>query len=138
MKKIKHGFTLIELVFVIVVLGILAAAAIPKLAEVENKQKVEKFKAGLNIIRDTVKESIIDEPAIEKSGIENFYKKDFDKLTIEFTNLKEELTENKIALATERELNERLTAQLKISEDKESEISDDLSSTKDDFSISQY
>jgi prepilin-type N-terminal cleavage/methylation domain-containing protein len=32
MQKLKNGFTMIELIFVIVILGILAALAIPKLA----------------------------------------------------------------------------------------------------------
>lgn len=34
----KHGFTMIELIFVIVILGILASVAIPKLAAVHEEQ----------------------------------------------------------------------------------------------------
>ena len=34
----KHGFTMIELIFIIVILGILAAVAIPKLTAVHDEQ----------------------------------------------------------------------------------------------------
>ncbi len=34
----KNGFTMIELIFVIVILGILASVAIPKLASVHDEQ----------------------------------------------------------------------------------------------------
>ena len=40
MKNSKNAFTMIELVFVIVILGILAAVAIPKLAATRNDAKV--------------------------------------------------------------------------------------------------
>ncbi len=35
MKKVQHGFTLIELVMVIVILGVLAAVAIPKFVDLK-------------------------------------------------------------------------------------------------------
>lgn len=51
----KKGFTLIELIFVIVVLGILASVAIPKLSssrddayQVKGKSDVSSIKAGIN------------------------------------------------------------------------------------------
>ena len=39
----KHGFTMIEVIFVIVILGILAAVAIPKLAATRDDAKVSKI-----------------------------------------------------------------------------------------------
>ena len=37
--NMKNGFTMIELIFIIVILGILAAVAIPKLAAVKEEAK---------------------------------------------------------------------------------------------------
>lgn len=50
----KSGFTLIELVMVIVILGILSAIAIPKFADLTTQAKISATKGGLGAIRSAV------------------------------------------------------------------------------------
>jgi general secretion pathway protein G len=54
MNKYKNGFTMIELIFVIVVLGILASVAIPKFAVTRNDAVLAKGKADVATIRSAI------------------------------------------------------------------------------------
>ena len=48
MQKFKNAFTMIELIFVIVILGILAAVAAPKLIATRDDAKIATFRADLS------------------------------------------------------------------------------------------
>jgi len=50
----KKGFTLIELVMVIIILGVLAAIAIPKFVDLSSQAKVAATKSGLGAIRSVI------------------------------------------------------------------------------------
>lgn len=54
MKNFKSAFTMIELVFVIVVLGILAGIAIPKLAVTRDDATMAKIKADIASIQSGI------------------------------------------------------------------------------------
>ena len=54
MKANKSAFTMIELVFVIVILGILASVAVPKLAATRTDAKISKGRADISSIRSGI------------------------------------------------------------------------------------
>jgi len=49
-KNIRNGFTMIELIFVIVILGILAAVAIPKLSATRTDAEVSKMATNMTVL----------------------------------------------------------------------------------------
>ncbi|MDD5688057.1 MAG: prepilin-type N-terminal cleavage/methylation domain-containing protein [Elusimicrobia bacterium] len=54
MNKIKKGFTLIELMIVVAIIGILAAIAIPKFADLIRKSKEGATKGSLGALRSAL------------------------------------------------------------------------------------
>ena len=54
MKNNKKGFTLIELMIVVAIIGILAAIAIPKFADLINKSKEGATKGALSSVRSAL------------------------------------------------------------------------------------
>jgi len=63
-KLDQYGFTLIELVIIIVTLGILAAVAVPKFADMANASKVNATRQELHAI----KKAIIGDPTVTAGG----------------------------------------------------------------------
>ena len=70
----KHGFTLIELMIVVAIIGILAAIAIPKFADLIRKSNEGASKGNLGSIRSAL--------SIYYGDLEGVYPVDMNSLTI--------------------------------------------------------
>lgn len=54
MRNFKQAFTMIELIFVIVILGILASVALPKFGDTKNRADITKAKSEIAAIRSGI------------------------------------------------------------------------------------
>lgn len=60
MRKKKQGFTLIELVIVIAIIGVLAAIAIPKYQQSKNKANIAAHKANVHMLESAATMKLAD------------------------------------------------------------------------------
>ena len=63
MKK-RAGFTMIELIFVIVILGILAAVAIPKLAATRDDAQISKIVTNISTIQSEISGYVLSQGSV--------------------------------------------------------------------------
>jgi len=78
-RKPQNGFTLVELVVVILVLGIIAAVAAPKLFDTATNARINSTKQSLVVLRDSIElyKSTNGSYPADKTAIETMLKSPF-------------------------------------------------------------
>jgi type IV pilus assembly protein PilA len=68
MKKVQQGFTLIELMIVVAIIGILAAIALPAYTDYTIRAKVSEGVIAASGVKSTVSENLSNLPATQSCG----------------------------------------------------------------------
>jgi len=83
----KRGFTMIELIFVIVILGILSAVAVPKFLATQNAAKAQKIVSFVGTLNRTTLPSMYVSALQDDGSIKNMTLSDYIELPSEVTSL---------------------------------------------------
>jgi len=83
---VKKGFTLIEVIFVIAIIGIIITVAIPKLNENLNKTNIIKIKNDITMIRDGItkykNKMILQNNSFDLDALDDNSEKLFNKILV--------------------------------------------------------